>query len=78
MVGLASNYFVMRALKTERKKPQTVVHFPGLGIILWIGLYTSERIVIQWTLFTASCYLFNEFLGEQCAISVVSFSGYES
>lgn len=34
----------------------------SLAVILWIGLYTSEKIVIQWTLFTASCYLFNEFL----------------
>ncbi|KAG9334413.1 hypothetical protein JZ751_008163 [Albula glossodonta] len=33
-----------------------------ISLIMWNGLYTAEKIVIQWTLLTESCYFAVQFL----------------
>lgn len=42
--------------------------FPGLALILWNGLYTVEKIIIQWTLLSEACYFAIQFLGDQTFI----------
>lgn len=37
---------------------------PGLALIMWNGLYTAEKIVIQWTLLSEACYFAVQFLGD--------------
>lgn len=39
--------------------------FPGLALIMWNGLYTAEKIVIQWTLLSEACYFAVQFLGDE-------------
>ncbi|KAI1903939.1 hypothetical protein AGOR_G00000570 [Albula goreensis] len=34
----------------------------SISLIMWNGLYTAEKIVIQWTLLTESCYFAVQFL----------------
>lgn len=36
----------------------------GLALIMWNGLYTAEKIVIQWTLLSEACYFAVQFLGD--------------
>ncbi len=43
----------------------------GISLILWNGLYTAEKVIIQWTLLTEACYFGVQFLGE------VFFSSWE-
>lgn len=38
--------------------------FPGLSLIMWNGLYTAEKVIIQWTLLSEACYFAVQFLGE--------------
>lgn len=39
-------------------------NFPGLALIMWNGLYTAEKMVIQWTLLSEACYFTVQFLGD--------------
>ncbi|KAF7703407.1 hypothetical protein HF521_022414 [Silurus meridionalis] len=34
----------------------------SISLILWNGLYTAEKVIIQWTLLTEACYLGVQFL----------------
>ncbi|XP_016138712.1 tumor protein p53-inducible protein 11a isoform X1 [Sinocyclocheilus grahami] len=35
-----------------------------ISLILWNGLYTVEKVIIQWTLLTEACYFGVQFLGD--------------
>lgn len=52
------------------------IHFflspPGLALIMWNGLYTVEKIIIQWTLLSEACYFAIQFLGECTFLKHVS------
>lgn len=59
-------------------------NFPGLALIMWNGLYTTEKMVIQWTLLSEACYFAVQFLGDlTCSVYslivlVMSFCPKES
>lgn len=41
---------------------------------MWNGLYTAEKIVIQWTLLSEACYFAVQFLGNSTFQYIISFS----
>lgn len=41
-----------------------MISFPGLALIMWNGLYTAEKVIIQWTLLSEACFFAVQFLGE--------------
>jgi len=40
-----------------------VLFLAGLSLIMWNGLYTAEKVIIQWTLLSEACYFAIQFLG---------------
>lgn len=54
--------FLSHAPKSLNSLPSSC--FVGLALIMWNGLYTAEKIVIQWTLLSEACYFAVQFLGD--------------
>ncbi|XP_016426675.1 tumor protein p53-inducible protein 11-like [Sinocyclocheilus rhinocerous] len=54
--------FELCSLSLDYEHKAIIVKPPSISLILWNGLYTAEKVIIQWTLLTEACYFGVQFL----------------